>query len=122
MKPHKGWAIGDLDHLVLLGWGGWVGHVARDLGASQRSGRGGDAAGRVETDDFRTFNGVVSAVSRSRPITALVAGTSDGHPADGGDLYPGAGPSTTSTGMVMAWQTTGPGGIPSPTRVARSST
>src|SRR5690606_20249529 len=92
MKPHKGFGLLEiLITLVLLGVGvaGLVAMSRGILGASQ-DGRRYEVAMRLaesKLDDFRTFNGVVSAVSPLTAYNSIAAGTSTVTPADGGGTY-----------------------------------
>ncbi|WP_440892443.1 prepilin-type N-terminal cleavage/methylation domain-containing protein [Aeromonas dhakensis] len=115
MKPHKGFGLLEiLITLVLLGVGvaGLVAMSRGILGASQ-DGRRYEVAMRLaesKLDDFRTFNGVVSAVSPLTAYNSIAAGTSTVTPADGGGTYTLSWTVNNQYWNGTAWQTTAPAG------------
>lgn len=115
MKPHKGFGLLEiLITLVLLGVGvaGLVAMSRGILGASQ-DGRRYEVAMRLaesKLDDFRTFNGVVSAVSPLTAYNSIAAGTSTVTPADGGGTYTLSWTVNNQYWNGTTWQTTVPAG------------
>ncbi|WP_270826688.1 type IV pilus modification PilV family protein [Aeromonas sp. Y318-1] len=115
MKQHKGFGLLEiLITLVLLGVGvaGLVAMSRGILGASQ-DGRRYEVAMRLaesKLDDFRTFNGVVSAVSPLTAYNSIAAGTSTVTPADGGGTYTLSWTVNNQYWNGTAWQTTAPAG------------
>ncbi|WP_042011844.1 type IV pilus modification PilV family protein [Aeromonas fluvialis] len=92
MKPHKGFGLLEiLITLVLLGVGvaGLVAMSRSLLNTSQDSRRYEVAMRLAESklDAFRTFNGVVSAVSPLTAYNSIAAGSSSATPPDGGGTY-----------------------------------
>ena len=115
MKPHKGFGLLEiLITLVLLGVGvaGLVA-MSRSLLNTSQDGRRYEVAMRLaesKLDEFRTFNGVVSAVS---PLTAyhnIAAGTSSATPANGGGTYALSWTVSNQYWNGSAWQTAIPAG------------
>ena len=92
MRPHKGFGLLEiLITLVLLGVGvaGLVAMSRGILGTSQ-DGRRYEVAMRLaesKLDEFRTFNGVVSAVSPLTAYNNIAAGSSTTTPTNGGGSY-----------------------------------
>lgn len=92
MKPHKGFGLLEiLITLVLLGVGvaGLVAMSRGLLGTSQ-DGRRYEVAMRLaesKLDEFRTFNGVVSAVSPLTAYISIAAGSTTTTPTNGGGSY-----------------------------------
>lgn len=115
MKPHKGFGLLEiLITLVLLGVGvaGLVAMSRGILGASQ-DGRRYEVAMRLaesKLDDFRTFNGVVSAVAPLTAYNNITAGTSSATPTDGGGTYTLSWTVSNQYWNGTAWQTTVPPG------------
>lgn len=115
MKPHKGFGLLEiLITLVLLGVGvaGLVAMSRSLLNTSQDSRRYEVAMRLAESqlDAFRTFNGVVSAVSPLTAYNNITAGTSSATPADGGGAYALSWTVSNQYWNGSAWQTTIPAG------------
>ncbi|WP_421242610.1 type IV pilus modification PilV family protein [Aeromonas enteropelogenes] len=115
MKPHKGFGLLEiLITLVLLGVGvaGLVAMSRSLLNTSQDSRRYEVAMRLAESqlDAFRTFNGVVSAVSPLTAYNNIAAGTSSATPADGGGTYALSWTVSNQYWNGSAWQTTIPAG------------
>ncbi|WP_421219635.1 type IV pilus modification PilV family protein [Aeromonas enteropelogenes] len=115
MKPHKGFGLLEiLITLVLLGVGvaGLVAMSRSLLNTSQDSRRYEVAMRLAESqlDAFRTFNGVVSAVSPLTAYNNITAGTSSATPADGGGTYALSWTVSNQYWNGSAWQTTIPAG------------
>ncbi|MBL0457597.1 prepilin-type N-terminal cleavage/methylation domain-containing protein [Aeromonas enteropelogenes] len=115
MKPHKGFGLLEiLITLVLLGVGvaGLVAMSRSLLNTSQDSRRYEVAMRLAESqlDAFRTFNGVVSAVSPLTAYNNITAGTSSATPADGGGTYALSWTVSNQYWNGSAWQTAIPAG------------
>ncbi|MCZ0751806.1 prepilin-type N-terminal cleavage/methylation domain-containing protein [Aeromonas enteropelogenes] len=115
MKPHKGFGLLEiLITLVLLGVGvaGLVAMSRSLLNTSQDSRRYEVAMRLAESqlDAFRTFNGVVSAVSPLTAYNNITAGTSSATPADGGGTYALNWTVSNQYWNGSTWQTTIPAG------------
>lgn len=115
MKPHKGFGLLEiLITLVLLGVGvaGLVA-MSRSLLNTSQDGRRYEVAMRLaesKLDEFRTFNGVVSAVSPLTAYNNIAAGTSSATPANGGGTYALSWTVSNQYWNGSAWQTAIPAG------------
>ncbi|HHQ4777923.1 TPA: type IV pilus modification PilV family protein [Aeromonas veronii] len=115
MKPHKGFGLLEiLITLVLLGVGvaGLVAMSRSLLNTSQDSRRYEVAMRLAESklDAFRTFNGVVSAVSPLTAYNSIAAGSSSATPPDGGGTYALTWSVSNQYWNGSAWQTAIPAG------------
>lgn len=115
MKPHKGFGLLEiLITLVLLGVGvaGLVAMSRSLLNTSQDSRRYEVAMRLAESqlDVFRTFNGVVSAVSPLTAYNSIAAGSSSATPPDGGGTYALSWTVSNQYWNGSAWQTAIPVG------------
>ncbi|WP_421208959.1 type IV pilus modification PilV family protein [Aeromonas sp. 602396] len=115
MKPHKGFGLLEiLITLVLLGVGvaGLVAMSRSLLNTSQDSRRYEVAMRLAESklDAFRTFNGVVSAVSPFTAYNSIAAGSSSATPPDGGGTYALSWSVSNQYWNGSGWQTAIPAG------------
>lgn len=115
MKSHKGFGLLEiLITLVLLGVGvaGLVAMSRGILGTSQ-DGRRYEVAMRLaesKIDEFRTFNGVVSAVSPLTAYNSIAAGSSTTTPTNGGGSYSLSWTVSNQYWNGTGWSTTAPAG------------